>query len=111
MITEMDLTQAIMECKGERNPNANTCIKLAAFYTIRNELFGKPEHSFQNVPEYSYSAAQDQKQDVIIDSDTEFARVINGRAQKDIWPVMDELMETIRDMQPRLYHMVMDRLR
>ena len=43
MITEKDLQEAIAECQGERNPNANTCIKLAAFYTIRNELFGNSD--------------------------------------------------------------------
>lgn len=110
MITKKDLQEAIAECQGQRNPNASTCIKLAAFYTIRNELFGKAEHT-EDVPEYSYSAAPDQNSDVVIDSDTEFARVISGRAQSDIWPVLDELMDTIRDMQPRLYRMVMERLR
>ena len=43
MITERDLQEAIAECNGERNPNANTCIKLAAFLTIQKEMFGKPE--------------------------------------------------------------------
>ena len=49
MITLDDLEAAIAECEGERNPNANTCIKLAAYYTILNEKQGKP-------PVYSYSA-------------------------------------------------------
>ena len=35
MITEMDLQEAIAECQGKRNPNADTCIKLAAFYIIK----------------------------------------------------------------------------
>ena len=42
MITEQDLQEAIAECQGERHPNANTCMKLAAFYTIKNELY--PDH-------------------------------------------------------------------
>ena len=41
MIREEDLQEAIAECQGQRNPNANTAIKLAAFYTIRRELFGE----------------------------------------------------------------------
>lgn len=112
MITEQDLQAAIAECQGERNPNANTCIKLAAFYTIRNELFRKTEYSPDNPSGYSYSPAPDQKNEtlVTIDSDTEFAKVIDGREQSEIWPVIDELMSTIQAMQPRLYHAVMDKL-
>ena len=41
MITEKDLLEAIAECQGERNPNANTCIKLAAYYTILDHLSDK----------------------------------------------------------------------
>ena len=41
MITEKDLQEAIAECIGQRNPNANTAIKLAAFYTIKRELYGE----------------------------------------------------------------------
>lgn len=109
MITRQDLEAAIAECQGERNPNANTCIKLAAFYTIKNELFGNPEKLEAG---YSYAPAPDQKPDtrITIDSDTDFARVINGREQAEIWPVLDELMDTLNKMQPRLYYMVMDKL-
>lgn len=109
MITEHDLAQAIAECQGERNPNANTCIKLAAFYTIRNELFGKPDQ----LPQYSYAAAPDEPADThTIDytSGTEFSRAIDGRNPDDIWPVMDELMATIQTIMPRLYDGVMRKL-
>ena len=41
MITEKDLQDAIAECQGERKPNANTCIKLAAYFTIYDHLFPK----------------------------------------------------------------------
>ena len=51
MITEQALKEAILECEGERNPNASTCIKLAAFYVIRNEMFGeKPQYSYASAP-------------------------------------------------------------
>lgn len=105
MITERDLEQAIAECQGERNPNANTCIKLAAFYTIKNELFGKAEL----LPSYSYAP---EPVDTHIDytSDTDFSRAINGRNPDEVWPVMDELMTTVQALMPRLYDGVMRRL-
>lgn len=113
MITEKDLQEAIAECQGQRNPNANTCIKLAAFYTIRRELFGEEKHVGQLPPSTSYSYAMQTESEPMImnDSDSEFARMIDGRPQAEIWPLMDEMMDTIRAIHPRLYSAVMDRLR
>ena len=110
MITERDLQEAIAECQGQRNPNAHTCIKLAAFYTIRRELFGGEKEAAQ-LPGYSF--LPDSTVDTLIhnNSDSEFARAIDGREQDEIWPLMDEMMDTIHAIHPRLYNAVMDRLR
>ena len=112
MITERDLQEAIAECQGQRNPNANTCIKLAAFYTIRRELFGGEKKAAQ-LPGYSFLPDPQSTVDTLIhnDSDSEFARAIDGREQDEIWPLMDEMMDTIHAIHPRLYNAVMDRLR
>ena len=112
MITEHDLQEAIAECQGQRNPSASTCIKLAAFYTIKKELFGEDKQAGQ-LPGYSFSPAPASTADPMIqnDSDSEFARAIDGRPQKEIWPLMDEMMDTIHAIHPRLYNAVMDRLR
>lgn len=77
----------------------------------QNELFGNNEQ-FEQMPTYSYASAPDQKQEdkITIDSDTEFARVIDGREQKEIMPVLDELMTTLQAIQPRLYNAVMEKL-
>lgn len=108
MITEKDLLEAIAECQGERNPNANTCIKLAAFYTIKNELFGKPEQ-LEVAPTYSYAVGPTDNT-IDFDSGTEFSATINGRKQTEVWPVLDELMDTIKVLMPRLYDGVMRKL-
>ena len=112
MITEQDLQEAIAECQGQRNPNASTAIKLAAFYTIRRELFGEEKQAAQ-LPGYSFSPAPASTVDPLIqnDSDSEFARAIDGRPQKEIWPLMDEMMDTLQAIHPRLYRAVMERLR
>ena len=113
MITEQDLQAAIAECQGKRNPDASTCIKLAAFYTIRNELFPQ-EHSAEpsdRLPAYSFSPAPDEPQDafVAINSDTEFAQQIDGKRQEEVWPVIDELMTIIKTLHPRLYAAVLSK--
>ena len=112
MITEHDLAEAIAECQGERNPNANTCIKLAAFLTIRQHLFGdRTEESSQPyiIPSYSGDAG-------IIEttinsfSDTEFSRAIDGKNANMIWAIMDELMTVLQATNPRLYAGVMKKV-
>lgn len=108
MITQQDLTQAIAECQGERNPNANTCIKLAAFLTIQRELYGEEKHDVQ-LPAYSYAPAPI-RNTIEIDSESEFARVIDGREVDEILPIIDELMGTLQILQPRLYSAVMAKL-
>ena len=110
MITQADLEQAISECQGQRNPNASTCIKLAAFYTIKRELFGEEKY-VEQLPGYSYAAQTESEPMIMNDSDSDFARAIDGRPQKEIWPLLDEMMETIQAIHPRLYVAVMDRLR
>ena len=108
MITEFDLQEAIAECQGVRNPNANTCIKLAAFLTIQKELYGEKEEKAE-VPLYSYDPAP--AETIGYYSDTEFAKLIEGRKPDDIWPIIDELMTTVQVVQPRLYDAVMRKIR
>ena len=107
MITEHDLDEAIAECKGKRKPDANDCIKLAAFYTIKSHLY--PTAAAQS---FAYATPPTQKDDSLIDfpGESEFAGVIDGRKQSDVWPVMDELMTTLSAINPRLYDAVMRKL-
>jgi hypothetical protein len=111
LITERDLEQAIAECQGERNPNANTCIKLAAFYTIRNVLFGNSDRLpvvSNNATGYSYAAAPvDTAETIHYDSGTDFSQAIDGRNPDEIWPIIDEAMSAIQVLMPRLYAKVM----
>ena len=102
MITEKDLQEAIAECEGIRNPNANTCIKLAAFYTIKNELFGKTEQ----LQAYSYASSHNTE----YVSDTEFGRMVSGMNIDDVMELMDELMSTLQIVNPRLYESVLRKL-
>lgn len=102
MITEKDLLEAIAECQGDRNPNANTCIKLAAYYTILNELN-------KSAPTYSYAAGPPGDR-IELESDTEFAKIISGMDPGEVLLVMDELMTALQVVNPRLYAGVMRKL-
>lgn len=103
MITERDLQEAIAECQGKRNPDASTCIKLAAFYTIRRELYG-PGAEEDRTPVYSY-APDPEIRDQLIDyrSDSEFSALIDGRPAAEVWPAIDDLVSAVQVLNPRLY--------
>lgn len=103
MIKEEELLDAIAECQGQRNPNANTCYKLASYLTILDHMQRKEEP-----PAYSYAAAPTARVDY--SSGTEFSDRIQGMDMNDVLAVMDELMTTLSVINPRLYEGVMSKL-
>ncbi len=103
MITEQELREAIAECQGQRNPNANTCIKLASYYTILDHI--KEEPKVSEIPTYSYALPPER-----YTSDTEFGQKISNMDINDVMAVMDELMTTLSIINPRLYNGVMAKL-
>ena len=106
MITEQELHEAIAECQGQRNPNANTCIKLASFYTILDHMAEKP--SYSEMPNYSF--ANETENTVKYQSGTEFADAVHGMDVDEIMSIMDELMSTLSVVNPPLYRSVMRRV-
>lgn len=63
---------------------------------------------------YSYSSAPSIPQTSIPRveywSDTEFGRAVNGKSVEEVLPLVDELMQTIQVLQPKLYDAVMRKL-
>lgn len=92
MITRKDLLEAIEKCQGQKNPNANTCIKLAAYYTI-----------LDHTPEDDYSYASKP-------SNSEFINVIRDKNVDEVIAVMDDMMEELQAVAPKLYYETMERL-
>ena len=105
LILEQDLREAIAECQGKRNPDANTCIKFAAYFTILQNMY--PE---QKTEPAFYQAASGFNPVIEYDSGTEFSKAVNGRNPSEIMPVIDELMTTLQVLHPRLYDGVLNKL-
>lgn len=105
MITEKDLQEAIAECQGQRNPNASTAIKLAAFLTIQREMFG-----YSPPPETPISRASGA---VTVGEygNSEFLQAVADMTPADAWAVVDEFMDTIKMINPRVYDGVMRKLK
>lgn len=111
MITEKDLQEAIAECQGQRNPNASTCIMLAAFLIIQKEMFGKQDQEtyIPNIPSYSYAEGPSEKL-IEYESNSEFSKMIYGKDEYEILSVIDELMEMLKILYPNVYNSVMRKL-
>lgn len=77
--------------------------KLATFYSLYDHLFvtKEPMNRIESIRE------------VIIGKygDSEFMRVIEGKKAEAVWLVMDELLQTIQMLQPRLYNATIEKLK
>ena len=94
LITRKDLLEAIEKCQGQKNPNANTCIKLAAYYIIL-------DHTPEDNPGYSYMSQP---------SNSEFINLIKSRSVDEVLLIMDDMMEQLQVVAPKLYYETMERL-
>lgn len=103
MITEKELIDAIRECESEPVTLAKVS-KLADFYTVYDHLFGMPVDD-------GYSYAGNVENIIQTNSDTEFLLIVNGKDAEKVLMVIDELLEAIKLLQPRMYDGVMRRLR
>jgi uncharacterized protein YwqG len=106
LITRQDLESAIAECQGNPTPNANTCAQLASFYIIKDHMYGKREE----VEPMQYSMANEPTESVEYKGESEFAEAIRGKNTDEVLSIMDELMETLQVLHPKLYAGVMRRL-
>lgn len=87
MITEKDLLDAIAECQGVRNPKAETCLKLASYYTILDHMQTQPQKQ-----SYSFSSEE-----------SEFLTLVRKKNQDDVLKVFDELMDVLKITNEKLY--------
>ena len=109
MITERDLDEAIAKCQGESNPTNSTCMKLAAFLTIKDYLYPHYEEPY---PQYSYASEPEQVETYIeTNGDSEFLKAVDGRKADKVWKLMDELVEAVKILHPRMYTTFIDKVK
>ena len=108
MITEQDLREAIAECEGTPRPNANTCIKLAAYYTILKNITGVTNEDLPAFRSPQYSMAMETP--VIKYSDSEFSQLTEDKGIEQVFPIINELMDTLMVINPRLYDSVIRKI-
>lgn len=83
---------------------------MAAFLTIRDCFY--PQEEVHDNQQYSLSDGNANKVENTVDynSDNEFFKIANGMKTDKVWEVVDELMETLEVINPRLYAGVIRKL-
>lgn len=100
MITRKEIDEAIQEVE-EQMSNYNDCQKLATFLTLKDLLYPKYRQYIETVTEtvVEYEGA------------TEFSNIVNGKVADEVWQVIDELMEAIKWLYPRIYNQVIEKIK
>ena len=132
MLEERYLDEAIAQNLGAPDPDAMTCIRLAAQLIDRILLYGMPGYlsktgaadfghvlgsailppgTAKGASASGYSMADATKAEteeiVYYQGKTDFAREIDGKRAADIWPVMDDVMSIFAAIRPDLYERAM----
>jgi hypothetical protein len=110
MIAERELLRAIAECESEPITSAKIA-KLADFYIVHDHLFGDRGDS-------GYSAAPPPAKEALVetatiktDGDSEFLRTVDGRPPEKVWDILNDLVEAIKSLHPRMYAHLIDKLK
>ena len=114
MITEKELEQAIKECLREP-VTGNKRAVLADLIIIQDYIFGEPMQA-QEVPHpmpmQSYSAPPMEQVEKYIETngDSEFLKAVDGRRADKVWKLIDELVEAVKILHPRMYTTFIDKV-
>lgn len=95
MINPEELDKEILMLEKKDTTYAN-CERLAWLYIVRDHITG-----------------QMQKQSVSLDvsGDSEFLKAVNKKDSVEVFSIIDELMETISVLNPRLYSAVIQKIK
>lgn len=106
MLDMKELNEAIAELENARNHTPKMCASLADLYALR-------DHAQQNNHyERQYSQAAEPRQDPLDTyGDSEFLLVVSGKNPAAAWAVVDDLMDNLRVVNPRVYDGVMRKLK
>ena len=114
MITEREVLQEIEKCMQEPTTGQKRSV-LADLFIIHDHLFGEPtlaQEVPQPIPMQSYSAPPMEQVEIYVETngDSEFLGVVNGRKAERVWPLINELVEAVKILHPRMYTTFIDKV-
>lgn len=103
MFTKAELIDAINELEAGKHSIQN-CEKLAAIYTVLDHLY---------TPDYGYSYDNKVEAEAVLGNygDSEFLTAAANKPIKDVLMLMNELIEALSVLNPKLMMNFLDRLK
>ena len=88
---------------------------LAGLIIIQDYLFGEhmqAQEAPQPMPMQSYSAPPIEQVETYIETtgDSEFLKAVDGRKADKVWKLIDELVEAVKILHPRMYTTFIDKV-
>ena len=115
MITEKEVAQSIEECMCDPITGNKRAV-LADLIIIQDYLFGEPTRA-QEVPQMpmpmqSYSSPPMEQVEIYVETngDSEFLKAVDGRKAERVWPLINELVEAVKILHPRMYTTFIDKV-
>ena len=103
MVTERELLDAIEECKNAPTTYAN-CERLATLCSLHRYFYGENETVAKESDPTRATYAD-------INGDSDFLRAVVKSDPRQLWATLDELMDVLSEINPRLYDGVMRRIK
>lgn len=113
MVTEKDIRETIAEIESKDHNSIDDCLRLSALYNIldrqsassrQTDLYGSYAQAAN--PDENVKAAE-----IVGDyGDSEFLKAMKGVNVQDAWLLVDELMESLKIVNKRLYDSVMRKI-
>ena len=95
MVSLDSVEKSIIELE-QKDTSFSVCERLALLYIVRDHLRGynvSPEATIQQ------------------EASSEFLKAINGKNPDVVWPIMDELMDAVHALHPRMYAEAMRKIK
>lgn len=112
MLNIREIEEEIAELKNAKNHTPSACMYLAALYSIHDHV---SDHAAQYEPIVYSQAASPLAAPVVsakldIYGNSDFLRAVDGKESNEAWDVINELMDTLKVVNPRVYDDVMRKI-
>lgn len=98
-----EIENGIYELEHEESSKSGYAL-LAALYTCRDKM---RESASYEVQPAAYSEQGTDRNPLGVYGSSDFLQAIAGKDPAEVWPIMDELMDTLQAVNPRAYFSVM----
>lgn len=109
MISKDEIDRAILEHEAKDTTYAN-CERLAWLYIVRDHITPSEQKDTANaIDKITYEAVPNDVLNVAGDSD--FIKAVNGKPTQKVFSTLNELLQTIYVLNPKLYDAVLESIK